>query len=266
MHKQHHQKSKPVVLCFSGHCPTGGAGILADSEAIHAAGCHAISIITTLTQQDTHNLYHLKPVSNTFIKQQVKILLKDISISAVKIGLLADPLLVKWLGQFIQKLSVPIVLDPILWAGGGTKLNNKILINSICKYIIPFVTLVTPNQRELFALVSNTRSITKAANSLHQMGGKAVLVTGTDANKATQNIQHFLYEKDKKHRIYISQRLPLTYHGSGCTLSASIASHLACGNSLENAIQKAQRYTFKTLKNSFSIGSGQQIPNRTFFL
>lgn len=252
---------KPIILCFSGHDPTGGAGIIADQEAIFATGCHALTIITTLTIQNTKDVQRLIPIPVETLQNQVDNLLQEVSIAAIKVGLLGDISIAKWLASFIAEHSgLPCVLDPIIWAGGGTRLMSSELLSIYWELLLPVTTVLTPNMQELQAFTAQKRcsSVTDCLNT----GCQAVFVTGTDKTPTLSEVVHILYFKHKKPISYTWPRLPHSYHGSGCTLSSSIAAHLALGHSIETSVEKAQTYTYQTLQHAFQIGGGQWIPHR----
>jgi hydroxymethylpyrimidine/phosphomethylpyrimidine kinase len=121
----------PLVLCLSGHDPTGGAGLHADIEAVAACGGHALSIVTAHTVQDTSDVLRVTPVAPLLIAQQIETLANDCEIAAIKIGLLGDaeqiPILVRW----IARLQKPVVFDPVLRAGGGSNLASAALIAAV---------------------------------------------------------------------------------------------------------------------------------------
>lgn len=255
----------PTVLCFSGHDPTGGAGIIADSEAILVQGCHAVTVITALTQQNTKNVQQTLPVPIDFLQKEIDFLIQDISFSAIKVGLLGCVATAKWIGEFVSRHPLlPLVVDPIFWAGGGAMLGSSTLIEAYCKHLLPRTTVLTPNIREHEALISICAGEGSKERSLlpFSTGCKAILVTGADVNPSPSEIINTLHLPGKLPLTYTWPRLLHTYHGSGCTLAASIAAFLAQGHSIDTSVQKAQEYTYRTLQNAFPIGQGQWIPKR----
>lgn len=243
----------PVVLCFSGHDPTGGAGIQADSESISAMGCHAISVITCLTVQDTHNVYSVKPLDVAYILQQARVVLSDIKVSAIKIGLLGNCEIVTALVSILDEYpDIPVVLDPVLAAGGGTSLAESELLHCIQDHLLARVSLVTPNVPEAEIL------------SIFEGKCENILLTGTH-DESTQDVINRLTIKGVEVSALSWSRLADTYHGSGCTLAAAIAAGLARGLSLVEAVEIAQKYTWTSLSQARKIGGGQLIPLRKNF-
>lgn len=251
---------KPVVLCFSGLDPTGGAGIQADIEAINAQHAHPTSIITALTIQDTHNVHDFEIVKPALIIKQAETILNDIHISAIKIGMLGSAEVVQAIHFILRKHpDIPVIFDPILAAGGGTELASKELIESINEYIVPFCFMMTPNTHEVQKL-TDTTDLDKAAEKLLSYGAKNVLVTGTHAD--TKRVEHKLFNNNSLLKTYYYSRLENEYHGSGCTLAASIAAMISHGQGLEMAIHHALDYCYETLVHANPIGQGQLIPQR----
>lgn len=267
---------KPVVLSIAGHDPVGGAGIQADIESIQAAGCHAATTITCLTIQDTNNVYQLQAVDADWVYQQAKTVLTDLSVGVFKLGLLGSIENIEMIGGLLAEYSdIPVVYDPVLAAGGGENLSNEQLISAIRRHILPNVNLLTPNLPEAIRLaqandlLANTRFLTQElenlAINLYESGCESILLTGT--HHATDAVHNTLYGEVEPGVIGVLdtqswQRLPDEYHGSGCTLAASIAGQLAQDQSLLTAIREAQQFTWQSLKQAQALGKGQRIPDR----
>ncbi len=251
----------PVVLCFSGHDPTGGAGLHADIEAIAAAGCHATSVITCLTVQDTHNVHQLITNDPKSFRKQAETVLDDLPVSVIKIGLIGDVRICREITALINKHhNIPVVLDPILAAGGGADLAGDALLESIRRDLLPQVELVTPNSEEA-RRISGQETLPEAAAQMLSMGCNSVLVTGT--HEAGNKVINTLYcGTTEEAHAQEWPRLPDNYHGSGCTLSAAIAARIALGQSTIQAVAEAQGYTWQTLDKANRFGSGQALPNR----
>lgn len=256
-------ESKPVVLCFSGHDPSGGAGIQADIEAISAHGAHAATIITALTCQDTSKVLSFQAVNADTLIRQADVILKDMPVSAIKIGMTADVDVVKAIHGILKSHhEIPVILDPVLASGAGNSLSTGKLINALNTYILPYCQLVTPNTLEALKLTDTSDNIDSAAHSLLEMGAEHVLVTGTHA-KSTM-VEHYLYHAHEPLQSFQNTRLAHEYHGSGCTLASSIAAFIAKGLTTSDAVRKALDYTFKTLQHAHAPGQGQWLPNRQY--
>lgn len=256
--------SRPVVLSFSGHDPSGGAGIQADIEAFASHRCHAINVITALTEQDTRNLTKLVPQSPDNIVGQATAILADIPVKAFKIGLLGHADTVIAIHNILkQHPDIPVVLDPVLAAGGGTDVSSDQLIGLINELLLPLTTVLTPNSLEARRL-TRLDNLNECGLALMGHGCEYVLITGTHENSAEVNNQ--LFHEGACIDIYQWNRLPHNYHGSGCTLAASIAALLAQGLPEIEAIAEAQEYTWNALAHAYQPGKGQHIPNRFYWV
>jgi hydroxymethylpyrimidine/phosphomethylpyrimidine kinase len=223
-----------------------------------------VPIVTALTIQDTHNVLGFTSVDTNIIEQQANAIINDMPISAIKIGMLGNIENVKIISEFLKSHpDVPVVLDPVLAAGGGKSLATQVLTDAICELLLPFVTVVTPNTQEARALSNlNTDQNELWTKKILAYGCQSVLITGTHAN--TDNVINTLFIKDAEPILFECERLPHHYHGSGCTLASSLAAFIAKGFSLQTATEKALHYTYQTLQSAQALGGGQLIPNRFF--
>jgi hydroxymethylpyrimidine/phosphomethylpyrimidine kinase len=251
-----HFSSKPVVLCISGHDPSGGAGIQADIEAISAQDCHVASLITCLTVQDSCRVLALHPIPPDILSAQAECLMKDYKISAIKVGLIGSREIADCIFSIRQSLpDIPMVLDTVLASGSG----QSLVATELIKPLIPVSTLITPNRHEARAL-SGRDEIKACADRLLETGAKAVLITGADESSHGKVINSLHDSRGIQHWQW--QKLPDSYHGSGCTLAASIAANLARGLTLNLSVALAQEYTWQSLLQGFKPGHGQYIPGR----
>jgi hydroxymethylpyrimidine/phosphomethylpyrimidine kinase len=257
---------KPVVLCFSGFDPTGGAGIQADIEAINSQGCHATAVITALTVQDTHNVRHFECVDAKMIMHQARTVLHDMNVSTIKIGMMGSVETAEAIYRVLREHThIPVVLDPILAAGGGGALSTSHLIDAINKLILPHTYIATPNTVEARLLANlGTRATDESTMEvLAATGVKYVLLTGTHAD--THAVEHHLYRGTTRLQTFQYERLPNEYHGSGCTLAATLAALIAKNHDIINASQIALDYSYNSLIHAHTLGTGQLIPNRFFW-
>ena len=258
------ENPKPVVLCFSGLDPTGGAGIQADIEAISAQGAHAASIVTALTVQDTQNVKSFQAISADVIIQQARAVLEDMPVAVVKIGMLGNIEIAQAVHSILKDYpDLPVVFDPVLAGGGGGKLAEESLVDAIKLMIMPLCYIVTPNTLEARKLAKESDNNEAAAMALLDMGAQYVLLTGS--HDKTDNVQHRLFSNNRLIETFNYERLSHEYHGSGCTLTAAIAGLIAQDNEPVSAIHTALDYTFKTLKQAQHLGMGQLIPNRYYW-
>ena len=250
-----------AVLCFSGLDPTGGAGLQADIETVVSLGGHPLPIATSLTVQDTRDVRALAPVPPRHVRAQARALLADVPISAIKIGLLGSVEIVETLHDILVDCDgIPVVLDPIIRAGGGASLAGDELIGAIVAQLLPRTTVLTPNVREARRLAPGADSVGAAAGQLVTAGCGYVLATGAD--EATPSVVNHLYGSRGLIESFEWPRIEGVYHGSGCTLAAAVATGLARGVDPRAAVTDAQRFTHDAVSNGFRIGTGQLIPDR----
>ena len=251
----------PIVLVFAGNDPTGGAGLQADIEALASMGCHAAPVVTAITVQDTSNVIHFQAVDSELVVQQARAVLEDMQVVAIKIGMLGSEANVTAIHSLLRDYpQIPVVLDPILHAGGGSELAGKELTEAMRLLLLPQVTLLTPNSEEARRLAPEADTLTACAEQLQALGCTYVLITGT--HEPGTEVTNTLYGQ---HRILQSlnwPRLQHSYHGSGCTLASACAGLLAQGQEIEAASRIAQQYTWQALNNGYRVGMGQHIPDR----
>lgn len=254
----------PVVMCFSGLDPTGGAGIQADIEAIASMGCHPAPIITAQTVQDTRQLMRYQASDPLLIVEQARAVLEDMPVAAFKIGMLGSREVIESIhGVLVDYPDIPVVLDPVLAAGGGGALSDESVIDAMRSLLFPQTSVLTPNSVEARQLAPHADTLAACAEALQDMGCEFVLITGAHEN--THDVINTLYGNHRELEQFRWDRLPHQYHGSGCTLSASIAGLLAQGLEPFTAIHEAQTFTWECLDNAYRAGMGQWIPNRFFW-
>lgn len=257
------QKKYPPVLAIGGHDPSGGAGIIADTQALLALKVWPLSLITCLTAQNTQYIKQVTYQTVEALQLQLETLLADFHPAAIKLGVLGDLETQALIAQLVKRYSkVPLILDPVLASTSGTSFSNKASIEHLKAEILPFCTVVTPNLHELEQLVPDGGTVEYKARQLIKLGCKAVLVTGTHNQPHT--VKNLLFTStDNEPRVNRWQRLEGEFHGSGCTLASALAALLARGEALTQASVKAQDYTWHSLKNALKLTDGQLLPLRT---
>jgi hydroxymethylpyrimidine/phosphomethylpyrimidine kinase len=259
----------PLVLVFAASDPTSGAGLQADLLTLASLGCHPLGALTAITVQDTVGVESVHPVAAELLERQARILLEDMPVAAFKVGVLGSVENVVAVAEIISDYpEVPLIIDPVLASGRGDDLSGDDVVSALRELLLPQATLVTPNTPEARRLAESPDdegepSIDECATRLIEMGVQHVLITGT--HESTPQVVNTLYGPDGIIRRDRWERLPGSYHGSGCTLASAIAGCLAGGASLEDAVRDAQDYTWQTLKHGFRAGMGQFIPDRLFW-
>jgi len=256
--------SPPVVMAFSGHDATGGAGIGADIESIISQGCHASTVVTCLTIQDSIDVAGVAPVEPEVIIESARAVLEDMPVAAFKIGLLGSVETVEAVHSVLYDYpQVPLVMDPVLASGRGTPLGDEELTEAMKTLLFPLVDVLTPNLREAAQLAPEADSPAAMASSLIDRGCNHVLLTGThdDSHKVVNRLYHNHREIDR----FEWDRLSGEFHGSGCTLAATLAALLAIGLDPLSASREAQQFTWHSLLHAHRIGMGQSFPYRLFW-
>jgi hydroxymethylpyrimidine/phosphomethylpyrimidine kinase len=251
----------PVVLAIAGHDPSGGAGIQADIEAAGANGALVATVVSCLTVQDTRNVHSLSPLEPQLVLAQAETLLRDLPVAAIKIGLIGTAELAQALVRLLDREAsgIPVVLDPILRAGGGSALADTALRAALRDALIPRATLVTPNLPEA-RMLGGAQTAEECAQRLLRLGTPWVLVTGTHEDAPV--VTNRLFGPAGRGGAWDWPRLPHSYHGSGCTLASAAAALLARGLPMEQAVERAQDYTWRALAAGYRPGQGQHLPER----
>ncbi len=258
----------PIVLSFAATDPTGGAGIQADLLTLSSMGCHALSVITAVTVQDTAGVEGVLAIDADWVMDQARVLLEDMPVAAFKIGLLGSVENCAAIAEVVSDYpDVPLVFDPVLASGRGDEMATEDMIAAMREMLIPQTTIITPNSLEARRLADDgsdeEMSLDECAKRILDMGCEYVLITGTHEN--TPQVANTLYGQQGVIRTDSWQRLPGSYHGSGCTLASAIAATLANGLDIPDAVREAQEYTWQALNAGFRPGMGQHIPDRFFW-
>ncbi len=262
--------SPPIVLVFAASDPTGGAGIQADIMTLSGMGCHPLTVVTALTVQDTAGVEDVLAVDADFVAEQARAVLEDMPVQAFKLGVLGSVENIEVIAEIISDYPhVPVVVDPVVASGRGDELASEAMLAALRDLIVPQATIVTPNTMEARRLVATAGddhdecSMADCAGRLLDMGCEYVLITGSHAS--TPQVVNTLYGAGGVLRADPWERLPGSYHGSGCTLASSVAAALAHGLDVPQAVLDAQIFTWQTLAAAFRPGMGQHIPDRFFW-
>ena len=254
----------PAVLTFAATDPTSGAGLQADLLTLASMGCHPLSVVTAITVQDSAGVEGFLPLDPDWVADQARCILEDIPVVAFKVGVLGSSEIAAVVSDYPD---IPLVLDPVLASGRGDEFGGEDLVSAIRELLVPQSTVVTPNIPELRRLAEveedEDPDHAECARRLLDAGCEYVLVTGT--HDATASVVNTLHHRDGVVRSDTWQRLPGSYHGSGCTLASAIAANLARGLEVADAVHEAQEYTWQALSRAFRPGMGQYTPDRLFW-
>lgn len=256
------------VLTIAGSDSGGGAGIQADLKTITVLGAYGLSVITALTAQNTLGVQGIHEPPPAFIGKQLDSVLSDIGADAAKTGMLANPALVRVVAAKIKEYRVPnLVVDPVMAAQGGDPLVTSDTRKALAKELIPLADLITPNLPEAEILlgreVQSPQDMAEAARALLALGPKAVLVKGGHLAGPALDI---LFD-GQEIREYSTPRLKTPHtHGTGCTYSAAMATRLAQGRPLAQAVAEAKEFITEAIRRAVPIGQGHGPANHLAFL
>lgn len=257
----------PAVITFAASDPTSGAGLQADILTLASMGCHPLSVVTAITVQDTAGVESFLAMDSDWVADQARCILEDIPVAAFKMGVLGSTEIVTLVAEVVSDYpDIPLVLDPVLASGRGDEFASDDMLIAIRELLVPQSTVVTPNIPELRRLAEDDdgdMSLADCAQVLLDSGCEYVLVTGT--HDSTADVVNSLYHRGGVLRSDTWQRLPGSFHGSGCTLASALAANLARGLDIADAVYEAQDYTWQALSRAYRPGMGQHIPDRLFW-
>jgi hydroxymethylpyrimidine/phosphomethylpyrimidine kinase len=240
-------------LTIAGSDSGGGAGIQADLKAFAAAGCFGTSAIVALTAQNTVGVTAVHEVPAAFVRAQLEAVFDDIGVDAAKTGMLFSRELIETVADFLAERPVPLVVDPVMIASSGAELLEGDAVATLVDRLFPLATVVTPNLTEAVALAGSAGTPGELAERIHALGAPAVIVTGGHGDEAVDH----LFDGKGHVEIGVSRHNVTTTHGAGCTHSATLAAHLARGESLEGAAREAARVASEAVRNGLAeIGAG----------
>ena len=253
--------SPPVVLTIAGFDPSSGAGITADIKTIAAHGCYGVSCITALTVQSTQGVRRVEPCSKDLIRETLQELASDLDIAAVHIGMLGDGAVAAAVADYLEQSRVEnVVLDPILRSSSGADLLDKRGTAVVRERLLGRASVVTPNVDEAAVLtgreVGNLEQMREAAQRLHELGAKAVVVTGGHLDKAI-DLLSFPGSRGIEQEVFKAPRQRSnSTHGTGCAFATAMACHLALDRGLPEAVLLAKAYVTAAISNAHPLGRG----------
>jgi len=245
----------PIVWTIAGSDSGGGAGIQVDLKTMNAFGVHGCSVITALTAQNTQGVQALEAVSGSMLRAQLQSLAADLPPAAIKTGMLGSAETCKTVAEFFQTLEVPIICDPILKSTSGTDLLDPEALDILIHGIFPKVEILTPNLPEVGKILgAKFQSVEADTERLLEMGVGSVLIKGghAESNECRD------YWTDGTQSLWLSSPRIDTRatHGTGCILSSAIASALALGQAMPEAVATAKTFLNQCLKSPANLGKG----------
>jgi hydroxymethylpyrimidine/phosphomethylpyrimidine kinase len=247
----------PAVLSIAGSDSGGGAGIQADLKAFARCGVHGMTAITALTAQNTVTVTGVHPVPGPFIVEQVRAVVEDIGVDAVKIGMLGTAATVEAVDAALDLLSpdTPVVIDPVMVAESGAVLLDDAARTALVERLLPRATVITPNLPEARVLGGDgaPEDVEALARALHELGPRVVVVTGGHRDEATD----VAFDGEGIQRIRGLRHPDGASHGSGCTHSSALAAHLALGHDPIAAARAAREIAGDAVRDGIrGLGAG----------
>jgi hydroxymethylpyrimidine/phosphomethylpyrimidine kinase len=257
--------STPVALTIAGSDSSGGAGIQADLKTFSALGVYGASVITAITAQNTFGVQGVAPVTTRLVAQQIRSVLADLKVGAIKTGMLHNEKIIAVLCAALQKNKIPLVVDPVMVATSGDLLLSPKANKALKTKLLPLATLLTPNLEEAAVLLDcavakNLVDMENQAKALLALGCQAVLIKG--GHLASQHSADILVSKNFYKRFAYERINTPNTHGTGCTLSAAIAAYLAQGTDLLLAVTAAREYLFDAITQADELQISKKITRR----
>lgn len=258
----------PVILTIAGSDSSGGAGIQADIKTIHANGGYAVSVVTAITAQNTVEVRDSIDLPVSIVESQMEAVISDISIDAVKIGMLSSAEIVEAVAWKLEEHELnPIVVDPVMISKSGYELLDPDAVNTLVRELLPLAHILTPNAQEAGRLVGGAvetiNDAREAARVIHGMGPTYVLVKGGHLNGEGDAVD-ILFDGNSFIEYRKERIETVNTHGTGCTLASAIATRLAKGAEVPEAVRAAKLYVTEAIRHGLSIGAGNG-PTDHFF-
>lgn len=253
----------PTALSIAGSDSSGGAGIEADLKTMSAFGVYGTVAITSITAQNTLGVARALHLGPDLVRAQIDAVMTDIGAAAVKTGMLATRGIVEAVADRVEQHGIErLVVDPVMVATSGARLMEQDTIEVFRRALAPLALVITPNVPEAEALsgigLSSTQAFEDAARAIADLGVPFVLIKGGHSEGDATDI---LYTPDGCERIS-APRVPVgPLHGTGCTLSAAIASALALGHDVRASVAMAKRYVTRGIESALALGRGSAVVN-----
>lgn len=244
----------PRVLSIAGSDSGGGAGIQADLKAFAACGVHGMTAITAITAQNTVGVSAVHQVPPDVIVEQVRQVVNDIGVDAVKVGMLGDVATIDAVVRALALVdSAPVVLDPVMVAESGAILLDETARDTLRERLLPLVDVATPNTTEARVLAASEAGPRELVRAVHALGPRAVVVTGGHSDAATD----VFFDGGRLEEISGERHDRDAAHGSGCTHSSALAAYLAHGDAPLEAARKAKEMAARAVAQGLrDVGQG----------
>ena len=249
----------PTVLSIAGSDPSGGAGIQADLKTASALGAYGMAVITALTAQNTQTVAGVSEVPADFVALQIDTIFADITPDAVKTGMLANAEIIDVVAAKAAEHSFRnLVVDTVMVAKSGDRLLRQDAVQAMREKLVPLAHVLTPNLPEAEDLVGRKlrtdEDIREAARELAAMGARNVVIKG--GHREGDTVTDVLFDGKAFHDFSGPRIETTSTHGTGCTFASAIATFLARGESVRDAVGHAKEYLTEALRRAYPIGGG----------
>ncbi len=247
------------VRTIAGSDPGAGAGIQADLKTFAALGVYGTSVITALTAQNTREVTAVHEAPPEFIAAQIDAVVQDIRPDAVKTGMLSSAGIIEVVAAKLRQYALPnVVVDPVMVSKSGARLLREDAAEALRQSLLPLAHVVTPNIPEAEELVGyeirTYLQVQEAAREIHHMGPRNVVIKG--GHREGETVVDTLYDGRDIHEFSGPRIHTTSTHGTGCTFASAIATYLALGESIRDAVALARRYLEGALAHAYPIGHG----------
>ena len=267
-------KQKPrVCLTIAGLDPSGGAGVVADVKTFSAFGCFAAAAITSVTFQNTTGVFGAAHQTADSVRLQVQPVIDDLGVDALKTGMLPTVEIIEEVARLVRENDLKnFVVDPVVRSTSGFDLIDDDALRSLIRNLFPLADIITPNipeaERISGVAIENGGDIADAAEVMRQMGARNVLIKGGHVSEpgarptgSARQVADHLFLNSEVHQISGDYHDTTATHGTGCVLAAAIASNLALGKSLLEAVQISKAFVNEAIRTAPNIGRGHSPIN-----
>ncbi|MFI0922311.1 bifunctional hydroxymethylpyrimidine kinase/phosphomethylpyrimidine kinase [Streptomyces sp. NPDC021012] len=249
----------PLVLTVAGSDSGGGAGVQADLKAMLALGVHGMSVLTAVTAQNSRGVQGVWELPVEAVRAQFRAVVDDIGVQAVKTGMLASAALVETVAELLAPVEAPVVVDPVGVSKHGDPLLAETALDSLRTKLLPVATVATPNLDEVTQLtgvrVAEEGDMRPAAEAVLSYGPRWVLIKGGHLPGGQEAVD-LLTDGTEEHWLRAPRHDNRHTHGTGCTLASAIASGLAKGLEVPEAVRQAKEYVTGAIAAGFALGAG----------
>lgn len=256
------------ILTIAGSDCSGGAGAQADLKTFSAHGTFGMSVIVAVVAENTSRVLGIQEISPDMIEQQIDAVFEDITVDAVKIGMLSGATVMKAVAKKLREYHPKhIVVDPVMVAKGGAALMEEAALTTLIEEIVPLAEVITPNIPEAEALtklkLTSNAEMKQAARFIWEQGAKHVVIKGGHLTGAAEDI---LFDGTEYHPFATPRINTKNTHGTGCTFSSAIAANLGKGMEVYQAVVEAKKYITMAIEHSLNLGKGHGPTNHFYNL